>query len=123
MRVAIPIENESMEGQVCPSFGRTPFYLIYDDVSAETKYLVNEAAVASGGAGIKAAQLLVDEHIDVVITPRCGKNAAEVLQGASVKIYKSEGDMIKLNVEAFTKGELVELDGFHPGFHGHGGSE
>jgi len=122
MKVAIPVEHQSTEDHVYPSFGRTPFFMIYDEKFKDIKYLVNEAAHAAGGAGIKAAQLLVDNSVDVVITPRCGKNAAEVLQDASINIYKSEGDGVQFNMENFTEGGLNQLNTFHEGFHGHGGN-
>ena len=123
MKIAIPVEEQIAEGDVCASFGRTPFYLIYNSDNQEINYVVNSAAAASGGAGIKAAQLLVDIKVDAVITPRIGKNSAEVLQGASIKIFKSNGDSIQKNISQSDEGALELLSDFHAGFHGHGGQE
>lgn len=120
MIVAIPVEEKKQEGNVCPSFGRTPYYMLYDSGEKAFQYMSNPAADASGGAGIKAAQLLVDEKVDAVITPRCGKNAAEVLVGAQIKIFKSMGEDITQNIDSFNQGNLSILDTFHAGFHGHG---
>jgi predicted Fe-Mo cluster-binding NifX family protein len=33
MKVAVPVENKSLEAPVCPSFGRTPFYALIDTES------------------------------------------------------------------------------------------
>jgi predicted Fe-Mo cluster-binding NifX family protein len=79
----------------------------------------NEAADSQGGAGIKAAQALVDEGADVLLTPRCGENAAVVLQKAKIKIYKTLSGSVQDNLVAFENGKLEILEEIHPGFHGH----
>lgn len=121
MKIAIPVNEKSMESGVSNSFGRTAYYLIYDSVSKESTYIDNSAAASRGGAGIKAAQLLVDENIDGVIVPRCGQNAAEVLHVADIKIYKTVSESIQDNIDAVDEDKLKELEEIHEGFHGHGG--
>lgn len=37
MKVAIPVDDQSMETKICVSFGRTPYFLIYD---TETKKVI-----------------------------------------------------------------------------------
>ena len=54
----------------------------------------------------------------MLITPRCGKNSAEVFQEAEVKIYKSEGSDARENLKAFQNGKLALLDHFHGGYQG-----
>lgn len=122
MKVAIPVEIKSQTGNVCPSFGRAPFYLVFNSEDGSINYIENTAAAASGGAGIKAAQLLADASIDAVATPRCGTNAAEVLEGANVKIYRTSGDDLKENMDKISENGLEILNNFHAGFHGHGGN-
>lgn len=121
MIVAIPVEDKEAEGKVCPSFGRAPYYMIYNSDDQSLSFMNNDAATAAGGAGIKAAQLLVDAKVEAVATPRCGKNAAEVLSGANIKIFQTSGDDLKSNMDALTKDGLAALNSFHAGFHGHGG--
>ena len=121
MIVAIPVEENTSNKEVCPSFGRSPMYLLYDSEAGTMNFLDNQAALASGGAGIKAAQFLVDSKVDAVITPRCGQNAAEVLKGSGVKIYKTTRGSVKENLDCYMKGMLSPLNNFHAGFHGHGG--
>lgn len=121
MRIAIPANEKNMEDEVCPSFGRAPYYLIYDTEKKEGTFMENTAASSQGGAGIKAAQIIVDSKVNILITPRCGQNAAEVIKGAGIKIYKSNTNSIRDNIKAFLDNELLALDNFHAGFHGHGG--
>jgi predicted Fe-Mo cluster-binding NifX family protein len=56
MRIAIPVDEKSIKTSVCQSFGRAPYFLIYDTDSKESKFIDNSAAASQGGAGIKAAQ-------------------------------------------------------------------
>ena len=121
MKIAIPVDEKSMGTDICISFGRTPYFLIYDTETKESVFLDNSAAASQGGAGIKAAQTVIDSRVGALLTPRCGENAAEVFNAANVKIYKTINDSIKDNIAAFEDGKLSLLDEIHAGLHGHGG--
>lgn len=71
-----------------------------------------------GGAGTKAAQFLLDERTEALITVRCGQNAADVFQAAGVLIFKAEGAGAEENLAALREGRLEKLNHFHAGFHG-----
>ncbi|WMI80287.1 NifB/NifX family molybdenum-iron cluster-binding protein [Anaerotignum sp. MB30-C6] len=118
MKIAIPVNDMREEAEVCVSFGRAPYFLIYDTNSKEVVFSRNKAAEAQGGAGIKSAQAIVDEKAKVLLTVRCGQNAAEVFNAAEVKVYKTTKVTAKENIEAFEKGELALMTQFHAGFHG-----
>ncbi|NLB61607.1 MAG: dinitrogenase iron-molybdenum cofactor biosynthesis protein, partial [Clostridiales bacterium] len=85
MKIAIPVDEKTLESSVCVSFGRTPYFLIYDIETKESKFLDNSAAASTGGAGIKAAQTIVDNKVNALLTPRCGQNAADVINSADIK--------------------------------------
>lgn len=119
MRIAIPVDEPSLDAPVCVSFGRAPYFLLYNTVTKETEFLDNSAAAASGGAGIKAAQAVADCGTQALISPRCGENAAEVLNGAEITIYKSIAGTAKENLDAYDDNKLSALSEIHPGFHGH----
>ncbi len=122
MKIAIPVDEKTLESNVCASFGRTPYFLIYDTETKESVFIDNSAAASTGGAGIKAAQIIVDNKANVLLTPRCGENAADVLKSADIKIYKTSSGSVKDNIAAFVDGKLPLLDEIHAGFHGHGGN-
>ncbi len=121
MKIAIPVDDKKMDSTVCMSFGRTPYFLIYDTDTEQSVFLDNSAAAAQGGAGIKAAQAVIDNGAVVLLTPRCGENAALVFKAANVDIYRTSGESIRDNIAAFKEGKLQLLTEIHPGFHGHGG--
>lgn len=122
MRIAIPADKKDIGTNVCTSFGRTPYFFIYDTETKESLFIDNSAAASTGGAGIKAAQTIVDNKVNALLTPRCGENAAEVLNAADIKIYKTTSASVKDNIDAFVDGKLSLLEEIHAGFHGHGGN-
>ena len=116
MILAMPLEEA--QKNVCVSFGRAPFFLFYNTDSLKKEILENPAAEAEGGAGVTAAQFLVDHQADVLLTVRCGENAKKVFDAANVKICKTKVDSAEENMQLFLKNELAPLSKFHAGFHG-----
>lgn len=121
MNIAIPVDDKNIKSDVCISFGRAPYFMIYDTDKEESIYVKNTAEDSAGGAGIKAAQMIVDNKVDCLLTPRCGENAANVIKTADIKIYKTSNSSVLDNINAFIGGELPLLDEIHAGFHNHGG--
>ncbi len=119
MIIALPVDENKLESTICISFGRTPYFLIYDTETDTHTFIENLAAESQGGAGIKAAQTIVDQKIGALITPRCGENAAEVCIEAGVKLYRSEGKSIVENIDAFKNSKLAILNEVHAGLHKH----
>ncbi len=117
MIVAIPSDNDSLDSAVCVSFGRAPFYCLYNTETQQSTFLVNSAADSPLGAGIKAAQLLVDNKVNILVTVRCGENAAKVLQPANVEIFKALNLSVADNIEAHTQNKLEPLKEIHAGYH------
>ena len=122
MKIVIPVDEKTLESDVCASFGRTPYFLIHDTETKESVFIDNSAAASTGGAGIKAAQTIVDNKANVLLAPRCGENAADVLKSADIKIFKTTSASAKGNIDDFIDGKLSLLDEIHAGFHGHGGN-
>lgn len=115
MKIMIPLDEDKKS--VCPAFARAPYFLCGDENGAEI--LENPAASAQGGAGLQAAQFVVDQAAAAVVTMRCGQNAADIFKAAEIKIY--EADRAKdanANLAACLEGALAELTHFHAGYHG-----
>jgi len=117
MKVAMAITEENLQAKVNPTFGRTPYFLVFNTETKEATYRVNPAMNASGGAGIQAAQAIVDTGCDAVIAYRFGENAAKVINGAQIKSYKAIDASAEENINKLTAGELSPLSDIHPGYH------
>ena len=119
MKIAIPVDEKSIDAGVCPSFGRAPYFLFYETSTGENYFLDNSAMASQGGAGIRAAQVIADHGVRALLTPRCGDNAEQVLRKAEVLVYKSKPGTARENIDALKADDLSLLKSFHPGFHGH----
>ena len=40
MKIAIPVDEKSLESNVCVSFGRAPYYLIYDTETKKVHFMI-----------------------------------------------------------------------------------
>lgn len=117
MIIAIPVNENNTEPSICVSFGRAPWFLFHNTETGTSQVLANPAANAESGAGVKAAQFVVDHNVDMLITVRGGENAAEVLLAADIQIYRAKGGAAKENLTALAEGKLENLQSFHAGFH------
>lgn len=114
MIVIIPSEEDKIT--ICESFGRTPFFLVYNTENQKFDFIHNPAATEQSGAGIKAAQFVVDQRAAILITKRCGENSGEVLKEAGIIIYKAEKQILKDLIEDFNEEKLEPLLRFSKGF-------
>lgn len=121
MIIAIPV-NSNVKPEVNSTLGRAPYFYIYNTENKEFEIMENEAAALSGGAGIKAAQILVDRNVNVLLTPQSGENALQVLEKADIIIYKTEGTDVSENLIKFDLNKLNKLNEGHAGYHSHGRS-
>lgn len=114
MKIAIPLDENRQD--VCIVLARAPYFLFRED--GKDTIADNPAAQANSGAGVQAAQFLVDQSVDVLITVRCGQNAADVLKESGMRIYKSIHKAALDDMTAWEDGKLDELTEFHGGYHG-----
>ncbi len=86
MKIGIPSNGNDIFQEFASVFGRCSYFVIVN--SSNQKVIAtypNKAQNAVGGAGIQAAQSLVNQQVEVVIAPRMGPNAWNVLQATNVK--------------------------------------
>ena len=118
MKIIIPTDVKKQDAPVSASFGRAPWFAVFDTDVEEMQFFENSAAESQGGAGIKAAQTALDIDAKAVITPRLGQNAADVFVAANVTVYQAVEGSLQENIRSFSAGALKPLADFHPGRHG-----
>lgn len=106
MKVAVTANGSGLEARFVPVFGRSPGFVIVDTETMAAEAVANDAAGASGGAGIQAAQLVADSGAAAVITGNVGPNAFAVLASAGISVYTYSGDTVRDAVEAFKADRL-----------------
>lgn len=118
MKIGISSDGKNLDSSLDLRFGRCSYFVIYDTESNEVKVVENGGQSSKGGAGIAAAQQLIDENVDVVITGNLGPNAFELIEKANIKAFKCESISLKSVIEKYRNGELEELKNSGPAHHG-----
>jgi predicted Fe-Mo cluster-binding NifX family protein len=78
----------------------------------------NEGQSASGGAGINAAQCLVNMGVEAVVTGNVGPNALGILSAAGIPVYRGAGIPVSEALEQFKQGILEEISQAVPKHYG-----
>ena len=112
MKIAFTTKGTDWDSMMDPRFGRTEFFIIYDEENDELKSYDNRSSANDAhGAGPKTAQILFGLDPEVLITGNGpGGNAAAVLKKARIDIYVGAGDMtVKQAWEAYKEGTLKKF--------------
>ena len=117
MKVVISAQGESLEAPASSVFGRCPVYIFVDTESMEFQAMPNPAMSQGGGAGIQAAQFVVEQGAQAVLTGNLGPNAFNVLQAAGVPGYLVPEGTVRRAVEAYKAGQLQPMVGANVGAH------
>ncbi len=111
MKVAISSTGKDLDSQIDPRFGRCQYFIFVDPETMEFEASENEGLMASGGAGVQAAQLIVQKGAGSLITGNLGPNAASALSASGIKVHLVSGGTVREVTEAFKAGKLQEASG------------
>ena len=108
MRICVTATAGDLNAEVDPRFGRCQYFVFVDSDTMSFEAMPNEAIAAPGGAGIQAAQTIVNKGVDVLISGNVGPNAFQVLSAAGVKIATGAYGTVQEAVEMYKAGRLSE---------------
>lgn len=114
MRVAISATGKGGSAKADLRFGRAAFFVICDTESGERITISNEATASAHGAGIRAAQTVIDSGAEAVITGNIGPNAMEVLMAGRIKVFVGDERTVNELAEACQNGTLPEMSAPRP---------
>lgn len=117
MKIGVSSTGKNLSQKVDPRFGRCRYFLIVDDNTMDFEAIPNDSAMASGGAGIQAAQTLARAGAKVLITGNIGPNAFQTLSAAGIKIITGVDGTVKEAIENYKNGKLVETKSHNVGSH------
>ena len=112
MKVCVTSSGKSLDAQLDPRFGRCRYFIIVETESLELEAIDNTAAAAMHGAGIKAAQIVINKDIETVITGNIGPNAYQALSTTGIRIITGVQGTVKELVERYKKGEFKSTSNF-----------
>jgi len=111
MKAVVSAQGDSLDAASSPVFGRCPYFVFVDTETMEAEVTPNPAMSQGGGAGIQAAQFVVNQGATVVLTGNLGPNAYDVLNAAGVPGLLVHGGTVRQAVEAYKAGQLQSMAG------------
>jgi len=107
MKIAVSALGPSLDDKVDERFGRAAYLIFIDDDTLDVEVVDNSGNCdALQGAGLGAAEIVVEHGATVVITGHLGPKALDALKLSGVTGYNGRGMTVKDAVEAFRAGKL-----------------
>lgn len=98
--------NDGLNSQIDARFGRASGFLVVDEATGDKQYISNEQNLnAAQGAGIQAAQHILNSGAEALAVPHCGPKAFKVLSAGNVKIYLVPDGKVSEILQNITSGE------------------
>jgi len=107
MLIAFSVDSDKEKVMVDSRFGRCPFFALLDDQNGDIEYVANPAAGAATGAGTGAAQALIGNAVEAVVTGQVGPNAMQILMAADIPVFLVDAQLsLYAARQKFSQGEL-----------------
>lgn len=119
MKVAIPSTGSDLDSPVSSRFSRGRFFLFVDTGTEAVEALPNPAIANLEDAGVQAANFVIENGAEMVITLIIGQYAGQVLQDAGIPVYILELGSARTVLDQWHTGSLRRW-GDHSGGDEHG---
>jgi predicted Fe-Mo cluster-binding NifX family protein len=112
MKTAVTTTGNDLSSPLDGRFGRTRTFVLFDTEDGSWQAHTNEQNYsAAQGAGIQAAQRVIDLGAQAVITGHVGPKAYRILKAAGVRIYLAQDGTVQEALEKMKSGLLTEAQG------------
>lgn len=107
MKIAVAASGNTLDAPVDSRFGRCAWFVMVDSETLAFEAVENPGAMAGGGAGIQAAQLVASKGAQAVVAGNMGPNAHQALTAAGMQVLPFAGGTVRQAVEAVKAGTLT----------------
>lgn len=107
MRICITAQGPTLEAPVDTRFSRCANFTIIDPDTLEYESIPNPGAMTSGGAGVQAAQFVIDRKVDAVLTGQVGPGAYAALNAGGIITYVGVSGSVRDAINQFQAGQLT----------------
>ncbi len=112
MLICITSQGSDLDSQVDPRFGRAAKFVLVETDTGEFNVVDNAQNLqAAQGAGIQAAQNVVNAGAKAVVTGHCGPKAFTALNAGGIDTYTGASGAVKDALEAYKSGKLKKAAG------------
>ncbi|MBL7215198.1 MAG: dinitrogenase iron-molybdenum cofactor biosynthesis protein [Phycisphaerae bacterium] len=111
MKIAICSQSNNVQSNIDSRFGRTAFFAVYDDTVKQWEFITNNQNLqAAQGAGIQAAQAIMDADADALIASNVGPKAMAALSANGVAVFKiNTGQTLEQALTEYQSGKLPQM--------------
>lgn len=111
MIIAIPSKTDALTSDIEPRFGRAKYFILYDTDNATFQVTESNQDLSSiQGAGIQAAQTIIEAEAEALITNNCGPKAFRVLKAANIKIFIADNCSVQTAIDLYMANKLSLLN-------------
>ena len=110
MKLIISAQDPSLESSVDRRFGRCTWLILFDTETNQWEAFQNPGVSQSGGAGVAAAQFVVDQKADAILSGDFGPNASRAFQAANIEMrrFTDSTTTVQDAVDQFRSNELLK---------------
>jgi len=109
MKICLTSKGNNLDSLIDAKFGRCEYLLLVEPETLEVEAIPNIVTGARGGTGIKAAQIIGDKGVKVLITGNVGPNAFKALSTLNIDIRICTSGTVREAIEKFKKGQLKKI--------------
>ena len=108
MKLAVTAAGPELSSPLDPRFGRARYLVLVDTPFRTVEWIDNKAGTsAAEGAGIQAAQNVIDHKAEAVITGNCGPKAFRALAAAGIPVYLAPSGTVSETLDRYDRGQLL----------------
>jgi len=106
--IIISAQQPSLESPIDSRFGRSLWLVRVDTETNKWDALTNPGANQAGGAGVAAAQFVINQKANAVISGNFGPNAANAFQRANINmhLFANNTSTVQEAIDHFKQGIL-----------------
>ncbi|MHB0857077.1 MAG: NifB/NifX family molybdenum-iron cluster-binding protein [Anaerolineae bacterium] len=117
MKIVVSASGGGPGASISPIFGRAPYLVFVETDTMSCESFINPAAAAGGGAGIQAAQFVIGQGAQAVVSANVGPNAFQVFEAAGIAVHSCSSGTVEEAARAFATGRLPTIGSATTGSH------
>lgn len=114
MKIAICAEGNTESAGASKRYARSDYFAVYDQKVSQFTFVENKAKRESSGAGNRATKILGDLGVDVLLAPKVGPKAFDMLKAFGIAAYQYDSHAsVKDVLDRYLEGRLSLISEGH----------
>ena len=114
MKVVVSAEGVNKDSKLDKRFGRAKNFILFDSDKNSYELIDNTAKQGAHGAGPKAAQLVIENKADALITGNLGPKAYTVIDETNIETFRGKEVSVEKNIEYYLNNKLEKIKSYGP---------